>query len=117
MNTEDSSRNIVGGRESGSSILYRRRWNLTSREDEPDHHGASSEYMLAHAKLSNTFCVEALMTMTYVIDRSPATPLDGDTPQRVWTGKDISYRHLKVFGYLAFMHIAKDKREKLDPRM
>ena len=40
----------------------------------------------------------ALMTETYVINRSPSAPLDGDTPQRVWTGKDISYGHMKVFG-------------------
>ena len=36
--------------------------------------------MLAHAKLPKTFWVEALMTATYVINRSPSTPLDGDTP-------------------------------------
>ena len=54
--------------------------------------------------------------MTYVINRSPSTPLDGDVPQRVWTGKDVSYRHLKGFSRLAYMHIAKDKREKLDPK-
>ena len=45
--------------------------------------------ILADAKLSKTFWVEALMTTVYVINRSPSTPLDRDTPQRVWTGKDI----------------------------
>ena len=32
--------------------------------------------MLAHAKLSKTFWAEALMTTTYVINRSPSAPLD-----------------------------------------
>ena len=45
--------------------------------------------MLAHAKLSKTFWVEVLRTTTNVINRSPSAPLDGDVPQRVWTGKDI----------------------------
>ena len=70
--------------------------------------------MLAHANLSKTLWVDALMTTTYVINRSPSAPLDGDVPQRVWTGKDVSYRHLKVFGCLAYVHVAKDKWGKLD---
>ena len=56
------------------------------------------------------------MTTTYLINRSRSTPLDGDVPQRVWTGKDVSYRHLKVFDCLSYIHVAKDKRGKLDPK-
>ena len=44
--------------------------------------------MVAHTKLSKAFWVEVLMTTTYVIDRSSSAPLDGDVPQKVWTGKD-----------------------------
>ena len=60
--------------------------------------------MLAHAKLPKKFWAEALSTATYVINRSPSVPLDGDTLQKVWTGKEVSYRHLKVFGCLAYVH-------------
>ena len=31
-------------------------------------------------------------------------------------GKDVSYRHLKVFGCVAYVHIAKERRGKLDPK-
>ena len=72
--------------------------------------------MLAHAKLQKMFWVEAPMTTTYVIYRSPVVPLDDDIPQRVWSGKDVSYRHLRVFGCLAYVHVAKDQRGKLDPK-
>ena len=72
--------------------------------------------MLAHAKWSKKFWVEALMTSTYVINRSPSTPFDGYVLQRMWTGKDVSYRHLKVFDCLAYVHVAKDKRGKLDSK-
>mgnify|MGYP000246955402 FL=1 len=72
--------------------------------------------MLAHVKLSKTFWVEALMTVLYVINRLSSVPLDGDIPQRMWTGKDISYRHLSVFSFLAYIHVAKDQRRKLDPK-
>ena len=56
------------------------------------------------------------MTTTYVINISPSTSLEGDSPHKVWTGKDVSYQHLKVFGCLAYVHVAKDKRAKLDPK-
>ena len=38
--------------------------------------------MLAHAKLPKTFWAEVLSTATYVINRSPSVPLDGDTKVR-----------------------------------
>ena len=56
------------------------------------------------------------MTIVYMINRSPSTPLDRDIPQRVWTGKDASYRHLRVFSCLAYVHVAKEKRAKLEPK-
>ena len=72
--------------------------------------------MLEHAKLPKTFWAEALSTTTYVINRSPSMPLGGDTPQKVWTRKEVSYRHLKVFGCLTYVHVAKDWRRKFDPK-
>ena len=54
------------------------------------------------------------MTAAYVINQSPSVPLDGDIPQRVWTGKDLSYRQLRVFSCLSYVDVAKDQREKLD---
>ena len=70
--------------------------------------------MLAHAKLPKNYWPEALKTVVYVTNRSPSVPVGGDVPQRVWTCKDVSYRHLRVFGCLSYVHIAKDRREKLD---
>ena len=32
----------------------------------------------------------------------------------MWTGKVVSYWHLRVFGFLTYVHLAKDKRGKLD---
>ena len=46
----------------------------------------------------------------------PLVPLDFDISQRVWTGKDVSYSHLKVFGCKAFMHVPKEQRSKLDDK-
>ena len=72
--------------------------------------------MLAHAKLSKMFWVEALIMVVYVINMSPSVRLDGDIPQKVWTGKDMLYWCLRVFDCLAYVHITKDQRGKLDPK-
>ncbi|CAM8972007.1 unnamed protein product [Rhodiola kirilowii] len=70
--------------------------------------------MLSHAKLPKNFWAEALMTAVHVINRSPSQPLKGDVAERVWSERDASYDHLKVFGCRAFVHIPKDERTKLD---
>ena len=71
--------------------------------------------MLAHAKLSKIYWDEALIMVVYIINRSPSVPLEGDMPQRVWSCKEVSYRHMRVFGCLAYVHVAKNRRGKLDP--
>ena len=72
--------------------------------------------MLKLVKLSKSFGGEAVNIAVYLINRSPSVPLDFDIPQRVWTGKDVSYSHLKVFGYKALMHVPKKQRSNLDDK-
>ena len=48
-------------------------------------------------KLPKPFWGEAVNTVAYLVNESPSVPLDFDIPQRVWTGKDVSYAHLKVW--------------------
>ena len=49
-----------------------------------------------------------------VINLTLSYALDGDILEKVWTGKDVSYNHLRVFGCRVFVHIPKDERAKLD---
>ena len=72
--------------------------------------------MLSHAKLPNQFWAEALMTTVYVLNLSPCVPLEGDIPQKVGSGKEVSYKHMKVFGCRAFVHVPRDERSKLDSK-
>ena len=64
--------------------------------------------MLSHAKLPNQFWAESLMTAISVLNLSSCVPLGGDIPQRVWSGKKVSYKHLRVFGCRAFVHVPRD---------
>ena len=60
--------------------------------------------ILSHAKLPKAFLGGALRTVVDLINLSPSIPLNGDVPNRVWKGKDVSYNHLRVFGCKAFVH-------------
>jgi len=70
--------------------------------------------MLSDAKLPDSFWAEAFNMVAYVINLSPTISLDSDVPDRVWFGKNVSYDHLRVFGYKSFIHVPKDERSKLD---
>jgi hypothetical protein len=72
--------------------------------------------MLSHAHLPNSFLAEALMNAMYVVNLSPSVPLVDDISQGVWSGKEVSYKHLKVFGCRAFVHVPMDERSKLDSK-
>ena len=52
----------------------------------------------------------------YLVNRSPSSTLDDKTPQEVWTSKEHSLTHLKVFGCDAYVHVPKENRSKLDKK-
>ncbi|GKV28962.1 hypothetical protein SLEP1_g37944 [Rubroshorea leprosula] len=72
--------------------------------------------MLSHAKLPKFFWGEALKTAIYLINRSPSVVLNGDVPEKVWSGKEVSYKNLRVFGCRAYVHVPKEERAKLDAK-
>ena len=55
-----------------------------------------------------------MRTAVDVINLSPCTALDGDVAEYVWSGKDISYKHLRVFSCHAFAYVPDNERPKLD---
>ncbi len=72
--------------------------------------------MLADAKLSQRFWVEALSTAVYLRNRSPTKSVEGMTPIEAWTGKKPKVDYLRVFGCIAYAHIPKVERKNLIPK-
>ena len=70
--------------------------------------------MLRMADLPKSFWCEDVQTACYLINWSPSVPLEFDILERVWTRKDVSYSHLKLFGCKAIAHMLKEQRLKLD---
>ncbi|TXG67989.1 hypothetical protein EZV62_009264 [Acer yangbiense] len=60
------------------------------------------------------FWAEALMYASHIVNRLPASALDGKTPKEVWSGQPVSdYDQLHIFGCPAYFHVTESK---LDPR-
>ncbi|PKI65279.1 hypothetical protein CRG98_014317, partial [Punica granatum] len=58
-----------------------------------------------------------MRTAVDLINLTPLVALDGDVPQQVWTGKKVSYKHIRVFECRASVHISRDERSKLDAKV
>jgi hypothetical protein len=58
---------------------------------------------------------EAVMAVVYVQNQLPHSALGLKTLQKMFTGKKPEVIHLKIFGCPVFIHIPKEKRNKLDP--
>jgi hypothetical protein len=55
------------------------------------------------------------MAVVYVQNRLSHSALGLKTPEEMFTGKKQEVSHLKIFGCPVFIHIPKEKRNKLDP--
>ena len=55
-------------------------------------------------------------TTTYLINRGSLVPFKFKLPEKVWTGKEIKYSHLRTFGCTAYVHVDLEKRDKLDAK-
>ena len=67
-----------------------------------------------NARLEKNLLVEVVSMECYFINRSLRATLYGKVLEEVWTGNEVDYSRLKVFGCLAYAHIAEDERSKLD---
>ena len=69
--------------------------------------------MRLHAGLTKSFWAEAVNHACYVVNRSLSATFDCKVAEEVWTGKEVDYSTLKLFGCPAYAHIPSDERSKL----
>ena len=75
-----------------------------------------AESMRHHAGLSYGFWSFAVRLAVYVYNRTPLIRAEYKTPFELWYRKQPDINHLRVFGCLAYVHVLKIKRKKLDPK-
>ena len=64
--------------------------------------------------LAKIFWADVMSMACYLINESPRVALDGKVADEVWTGNEVDYSGLRVFGCLAYVHIPSEKRSKLN---
>lgn len=73
--------------------------------------------LLIDSGISRFFWGEAVQTVSFLINRSPAAALGVEkTPAEIWNGRKPDVSWLRVFGSIAYCHIPKEKRKKLDEK-
>jgi hypothetical protein len=58
--------------------------------------------LLKQRGMSVVFWEEVVVTVVYILNRSPTKALNGRTPYEAWHGRKPAVSHLRVFGCLAF---------------
>jgi transposase InsO family protein len=96
----------------------------TTPPHTPEHNGVaeranrtlveSAKCMLHTAQLPPAYWALALAMAAFIRNRSPTRALQRMTPYEAWTGAKPSLAGLRVFGCLAYVHIPKANRSKLE---
>jgi hypothetical protein len=61
--------------------------------------------MLNEKNLPNYFWVEAVVTAIYIMNQTPVAAIHGMTLKEKFIGKKPDVSHLKVFSYIAYVHV------------
>ena len=75
-----------------------------------------AEAMWHHTGLSNSFWIYAVKAKIHAYNVTPIKWADYKTPKELWSGQKPNISHLRVFGCLAWVHILKKRRHKLQPK-
>lgn len=66
--------------------------------------------LLKQARLPTVFWAEAVTTSVYLKNITPIASRGFLTPHKLWYGHPPSYKHLRVFGCLSYVHVGRDWR-------
>ncbi|KAI3767934.1 hypothetical protein L2E82_18363 [Cichorium intybus] len=72
--------------------------------------------MRLHAGLPKMFWADAVSTAAYLINKGPSVPIGFKIPEEEWQGRDISLKHLKVFGCVSYVKVKDSERDKLEAK-
>jgi hypothetical protein len=61
-----------------------------------------AQALLKQRGMPAVFWGEAVVTVVYILNRSPTKALNGRTPYEAWHGRKLAVSHLRVFSCLAF---------------
>lgn len=72
--------------------------------------------MLSGKDIPKTFWPEAVNWAAHVLNRSPTLAVKDQTLEEAWSGVKPSIEYFRVFGCISHVHVADNKRTKLDSK-
>jgi hypothetical protein len=72
--------------------------------------------MTAECNLPTFLWTKAIHSANYLVNRSPRRAKKGATPEQLYIGKIPDIGNLQVFGCIAYLHVPKENRKKLDTK-
>ena len=76
----------------------------------------SARSMIHAQGLGQEYWAEAVVAAAYIRNRVISRSTDGKSPHELWYGKKPTVRHLRVWGCIAYAHVAQEKRSKFDAK-
>jgi hypothetical protein len=70
--------------------------------------------MASACQLPSFLWSEAIFTASNLVNRSPTCANPGAIPEEKYSGTIPDIHNLRIFGCLAFLHIPKESRKKMD---
>lgn len=98
------------GIEIGRSSVYTPQQNGRAERENRTLIEMARTMLLTHG-MSKRFWAEALNCAAYILNHSGKSREKGKTPYEVWSNREYSLHHLKIFGSECFVQIPKKKRD------
>ena len=76
----------------------------------------NTRWILQYSQLGNEFWGQAVLTAGHIHNRLPSRSHNNRSPLWYWTGKLPGVGHLRIFGSTTWVHVSKERRQKLDPK-
>ena len=76
----------------------------------------SARSMIHAQGLGQEYWAEAVVAAAYIRNRVISRSTYGKSPYHLWYGKKPTVRHLRVWGCIAYAHVAHEKRSKFDAK-
>lgn len=76
----------------------------------------SARSMLYAKDIPTNLWAEAVSCAVYVLNRSSSSQTVNVSPYELWFGQKPSLKHIRIFGSVGYVHVAKEKRKKLDKK-
>jgi len=72
--------------------------------------------ILKENKLPHRFWAKAVNAVSYILNRCLTNKMEDKVPKEIWSGRNPSISHLKVFGSICYTHVPDGRTKKLEEK-